>query len=233
LFYALRPPDETNYEIHATHPWGLPGVRCDVCGQTWSNTGTSYPTVDLSGLPNAKRYKNLWPVSRAELDALRQPIAPLLPPGAPLPPGTDLGPLKGRITGVLSSHIAWHQSWDVLFDADVYRALNAIGSIRLTGAAANLRSRRPVSLIEIQAERHGRMAAVSLPPGGLVACDGCGRRGVKRPDKVVLDGESLASAPDLFRLDDLTTAIVASHALVTLVRSLGLTGAAIEELAIA
>ena len=232
-WYELRPPEETSYDIDATHQWGLPGVKCDVCGATWGNVGTSYPTVDLSSLPNASRYKNLWQVSRSELDALRQPIAPLLPPGAPLPPGTDFGCLEGRMTGKLSSHVAWRHSWDVLFHADIFDALNAIGSIRLTGAPANLKSRRPVSLIEIQADCHGRMAAVSLPPGGWVTCEGCGREGVTRPDKLVIDRESVTSAPDLFRLGDLTTAIVASHALVTLIRSLGLSGAAIEELDVA
>ncbi len=231
--FELCPDDSYNYEIDATHRWGLPGVTCDVCGATWSNTGTCYPTADLSMLPNAERYTDLRPVSLLELEELRAVIIPLLPPGALAPPGTDLGALVGQAKGAIPD-LAWQHSWTLLVRKNVFDALAGVGVVRLSGAAAQLGERGTVPpLIELEARQHGRLAPVCLPPGGFPRCEACGRVAVKRPERVLLDKDSLRNAPDVFRLGDLTTMIAASERFVEAMKALGLKGARFEEVPLA
>lgn len=226
--FELRPPEEPTYEIEATHRWGLPGVICDVCGATWSNVGTCYPTCDLSALPNASRYTNLHPVTRAELEELRTQVSLLLRPGIPLPPGTDLGPLIGRARGGLSGW-AWQHSWTVLVQDGALKELARAGVPPLRGAFAMLGPMAKSALFEVELELHGQLAASCLPDGGFAGCAACGRVAVKRPDELVIDGESVGNAPDLFRLSDLTTTVIASKRVVEAIRASDPDGCAIRE----
>ena len=53
------------------HPFGLPGVKCEVCGATWS--GTRILPFDCP--QSFRRHRNLtnrWPISRAEHEALQK-----------------------------------------------------------------------------------------------------------------------------------------------------------------
>jgi hypothetical protein len=68
----LVPDDSVDYSIDASHEWGLPGVRCDVCGATWGKVGVSYPTADLSSLPNSERFTDVSPVTWGEFVCGRQ-----------------------------------------------------------------------------------------------------------------------------------------------------------------
>src|SRR5687768_1808883 len=99
--YWIRPDDDFRYTIEGRHRWGLPGLRCEVCGVTWAQTGVSYPTVDLSVLEDAGRFETQWPVERQEFERLKARVSPLLPAGLAAPPGTGLGPFVGTATGSL------------------------------------------------------------------------------------------------------------------------------------
>jgi hypothetical protein len=53
-FYRIREDTEAGYtgEISAASKWGLPGVMCPACGNTWANAAIAYPCVDLSQHPH-------------------------------------------------------------------------------------------------------------------------------------------------------------------------------------
>jgi len=48
-----------------SHPFGLPGVRCDVCGQTWGG-GRVLPYEYPASMRGDKKAKDRWPLSRSE-----------------------------------------------------------------------------------------------------------------------------------------------------------------------
>lgn len=70
-FWQLQKPDyESDYDdIYINgmleHPHGLPGVQCDVCGQTWGGSrGLPYTCPDA--LTDREALRNRWPLPRAE-----------------------------------------------------------------------------------------------------------------------------------------------------------------------
>lgn len=221
--FELRPDDSCDYAVEANHRWGLPGVKCDACGATWSNVGVAYPVVDLSVLPNANRYTNFWPVPWNEFEQLRAPILELLPKGAVAPPGTDFGPLVGRVTGALPD-LVWRDTWTLLTRPEVLARLKREGIEMPKGAKAKLQGRQQADLIELQLEPHATLAASCLPPGEFAACSVCGRRGIKRPHELVVESSSVPENLDFFRLSDLTTAILATERAVKALTELKLTG---------
>lgn len=82
-FWRLTYPDyESDYEhtyINGSleHPFGLPGVNCDVCGETWSGSRHlrfKCPTP----VRRLKNIKDGWPISRSEHAELQQKIMRVL-----------------------------------------------------------------------------------------------------------------------------------------------------------
>jgi uncharacterized double-CXXCG motif protein len=100
-FYRVRADQASRHtgNINAAHQWGLPGVHCPACGVTWSNGTDAYPSVDLSELPNRHEYEEPRPEPFDEFARLREQVRPLVPPGTPLGPGSDFGPLVGTASG--------------------------------------------------------------------------------------------------------------------------------------
>jgi uncharacterized double-CXXCG motif protein len=230
--FELRPDEPATSEVEATHRWHLPGVRCDVCGETWANTGLAYPAVDLSVLTNTESYVKPRPLPRADLERLVAAVSPLLPAGSPpLRPGTDFGPLVGEIFGQ-PQEIAWHDSWDFLVKKDLWEALQS--SLKTASVDASLEQDGViVPLVELQLEPHGRFAAESFPDGRPPVCSGCGRLGLKRPKDIVIDRSSVRGVPKIFRLAEFTTIVVATEEMVDIIERLGLRGARYVELAVA
>lgn len=53
------------------HPYGLPGVNCDVCGDTWGGSRI----LPFECPESFRRHKNIterWPISRAEHETLQK-----------------------------------------------------------------------------------------------------------------------------------------------------------------
>jgi uncharacterized double-CXXCG motif protein len=98
-FYWLRNVPHPRYSGWYTygHKWGLPGVHCPECKATWATTGNAYPSVDLSHLPAQEQKKYLPRVEEdmTEFERLCEQVRPLVPPGVPLRPGTEFGPMNG------------------------------------------------------------------------------------------------------------------------------------------
>jgi len=95
-FWRLRKPDyDSDYKRsyingQLEHPFGLPGVRCDVCRQTWG--GQRILPFELpASLRNKKHLKERWPISLEQHQALQTEVhnefrrvgiaAPTLRPG--------------------------------------------------------------------------------------------------------------------------------------------------------
>jgi uncharacterized double-CXXCG motif protein len=198
-----------------------------MCGATWGNGGVAYPTVDLSGLPDAARYEDPFPVEWGVFEARRAAVLPLLPPGAFAPPGTALGPLHGRISGRFADFV-WPYSWTLLVRREALFRLRAAGLEGLRGATPHLRGpTRMPPLEELQIEPRGVLALASDEKHS--PCSLCGRLGLQRPSQIVLDRSSLPTDQAVFRLRDLTTAIFATEPVVEAYGTLGLTGAVFSE----
>lgn len=77
------------------HPFGLPGVVCDRCGQTWGGSRVlSYDCPEL--LRTEEKLTNRWPIQRADHEALQRDLMRKLSisgePFHALRPGDELQP---------------------------------------------------------------------------------------------------------------------------------------------
>lgn len=228
LFHAK--PDDVRwgriykYDINAAHKWGLPGVKCSACGSTWATTGIEYPAVDLSILPTAYRYRDRRPVSIEELNDLRLPIVPLLPPNAILNPGTDLGPLVGKAWGKFGD-FAWLAPWTMLMRREVYEKLSSYGvQLPIEGMAPELkfRSKSFPDLVEPQIEPLANLVSDSFLPSESFSCLACGRDS-RKLERFIVDGNSVPNHVDLFRTRDHPTYILATELFVNAVQKLSMT----------
>lgn len=225
--FELVPDESYDVEIEAEHRWGLPGVKCDACGATWSNVGVAYPAADLSRLPNSERYTNAWPVAWNEFVEIRNAVVPLLPPNAIAPPGTELGPLVGSARGTFPE-IVWRNSWTMLMHGGFLDPIREMGIRPLVGGKAVLAGHQDLpEFVELQLEPHGRLDRESLGPTS--SCTKCGRLAITRPSRVVIERASIPTDHDIFRLADLTTMVVATDRAIDVLTGLNLRGFRFQE----
>jgi uncharacterized double-CXXCG motif protein len=233
MFYWLREEKGSRYtgELNAVPRWGLPGVRCHECGESWASAGVLYPSVDLSGLPEHESFKKARAEPIEEFERLRERVRPLVPAGAPLPPGTEFGPLVGSAQGTFGS-FHYDAPWSLLVRREALEALQAKGLRGLMGCRTELRFRQKKApeLLELQLEAHGQLHPDCLPLARRVACARCGGGGARRPEQPILDAASMPAEVDLFRLSDFRGMMIASERFVEAVRQLGLDGVAFHEL---
>lgn len=231
--YRIGPDDSdrgpaNRYELDAAHEWGLPGVRCPACGATWAMAGPAFPALDPSGLPSAGKYRDGWPVTPEELEALRRPLLPLLPGGYVPPPGTQFGPLVGKARGAFEDFV-WVNPWTLLLGREALTKLREAG-VRLPAAVAprlKFRGGAPAELLELQVEPAGELAEESFAEAGR-PCPACGRDG-RRPERFIVDARSLPSGVDIFRVRNFPTLILVTGAFAEAAGRSGLTGAVFVE----
>jgi uncharacterized double-CXXCG motif protein len=207
---------------NAANKWGLPGVHCPVCDDTWSAGSEKYPSVDLSQLPERDKYSARLEKDYAEFERLREQVRPLLPPDVPLQPGTKFGPLVGTAQGEFGPLLMYYP-WDLLMRREALGQLQAAGVQGLKGYRTELRFRRknPPELLQLELLPRGQLHPDCLPAGRPAPCARCGRRGWSLPDEPILDAASLPQELDLFRVGDFTTMIVGSERFVEAARRLG------------
>jgi hypothetical protein len=100
-FWKLSRPDyRSDYQdsyINGSlqHPFGMPGVVCDVCGATWGG-GKPIPYECPKSLQNEKNLNSRWPIPRDQHAALQQRVFSELgmkgEPFVDLRPGSDFQP---------------------------------------------------------------------------------------------------------------------------------------------
>jgi uncharacterized double-CXXCG motif protein len=232
-FYELREnraPGETG-DISAASKWFLPGVKCPGCGATWANAAMAYPCVDLSQHPQ----QAMFVVPRAEplheFERLRELIRPLAPKGAPLPPGTRLGPLVGKAWGRFGSFF-FQNPWTLLVQREAMEALQQADIRGLAGRKPELifrQKKEPPELMELQLMPHGVLHADCLlqPPA---PCSRCGRDGSELPEQLILQSASLPTHMDVFRLADFESVLMGNERFKEAVQRLGLDGIRFHEL---
>ncbi|WP_224245007.1 SitI6 family double-CXXCG motif immunity protein [Hyalangium gracile] len=206
----------------AEHRWGLPGVHCPQCDAVWSSNVDAYPSVDLSRLPDQEKYTARLEENYAEFERLREQVRPLVPPGVPLWPGTELGPLTGTAQGEFGPFFLY-SSWLLLMRREALERLQAEGVQGLKGCRTELRFRQknPPELLELELLPRGQAHPDCLPEYRPEPCTKCGRKGWKRPEELILRASSVPPELDAFRLEDFPTAIIASERFVETVRRLG------------
>lgn len=78
-FWKIKRPDYNsdyrNSYINGTleHPFGLPGVKCNVCGATWGGSRI-FPFECPTSLRKKKQLKDRWPISLEEHEALQKEV---------------------------------------------------------------------------------------------------------------------------------------------------------------
>jgi len=211
------------YTIDARHKWSLPGLRCSVCHQTWSNTGLAYPEIELSSLLNNKRYLDSWPVPLDAFTSLCEPLMPLVPDGALLLPGTNFGPLIGKSKGEFGDFI-WPIDWWLLIQKTALARLKETSLSLPVAVKAQIKTQEKskVEMMEFQIMPHGKIAPASFDAAIGKLCSGCGRREFPMLQKVVVELNSISRGVDLFRLSNFTTIILATEKFVDAVERLHL-----------
>jgi len=181
-------------------------------------------------LPTASRYRNRLPVSPEELEELRRPIIPLLPPEAILPPGTDFGPLVGKAWGKFGD-FAWLNPWTILMQRGTYEALVSAGvRMPMPGLVPELkfRSKSFPDLVEPQVEPLVNLVPASFLPPESPVCPACGLDS-RELDRMIVDRASVPSHVDLFRARDHPTYILATERFVEAVQEANMTDILFKE----
>ncbi|MCY1073240.1 SitI6 family double-CXXCG motif immunity protein [Archangium lansingense] len=233
-YFRVKEDNSSVYTGHVegSHKWGLPGIRnCPACKATWGTDTRAYPSVDLSPVATLADFEEPRAEPIEEYERLCELVRPFLPPGALLQPGAALGPLVGRAQGRFGPLVA-PSSWALLVQHEALQKLQAEGLRGLNGCRTQLRFRQRNSpeLLELELPPIGRLHPDCLPLNRKPPCPRCGRRGLTRPDDMLLDAATLPCHLDLFRLEDFSTVIVCTERFVDACRRLGLHGVTFQPL---
>jgi Protein of unknown function (Gmx_para_CXXCG) len=100
-FWRIESPEYDSDDKHTSvngsleHPFGLPGVACDVCGDRWGGSRI-LPFDCPESFRHHEKLTNRWPISRAEHEALQKELMASIPfqghPFIGLRPGDDFQP---------------------------------------------------------------------------------------------------------------------------------------------
>jgi uncharacterized double-CXXCG motif protein len=233
-FYRLREDRSAGYtgDISAASKWGLPGSKCPACGAIWASAGTAYPCVDLAAHPQRAEFVKPRAEPLEEFERLRELIRPLVPAGAPIPPGTRFGPLVGKASGRFGA-LFLQDPWTLVARREAMEALREAGVQGLEGCKPELKFRQqktaPPDLVELQLVPHGLLHPDCLPPRPP-PCPRCGRDGFELPEQLILDAASLPTHTDVFRLANFATVLIGTERFKDAVQRLGLDGILFLEL---
>ncbi len=232
LFEVIPDDDEWGgrYYINASHKWGLPGISCRVCGQTWTSVGLAYPSVDLSQLTDEKLFRVPRPVSVEHMERLKRLVSDSVPQGAILEPGTGFGHLIGSVQGRVGD-FAWLNPWTLLIQREALNKLLAAG-VKMPKAVPTLltyRSKNAPELLELEIELYTKISQSSFKSGIPPSCPSCGRDELIKPKRFTIDRSSVPQNLDMFKGKDFTTLILATEQLADAVKALHLSNILFRE----
>jgi hypothetical protein len=111
-FWRITSPAQESDYSHTwingslSHPYSLPGVKCDVCGETWGGSQIlpyPAPTVVMK-----RRSKGVWPIPLEQFDALREEAeAQIRRPGLRLMPGDNFQPAVLDVPSIPRADFLW------------------------------------------------------------------------------------------------------------------------------
>jgi len=215
--------------IEAAHAWRLPNIECPDCHEIWGIIGVEYPCSEPPGGLSRKYRPRVSTLD--EFKCLRDSLAPRLPPGVPAPPGTEFGPLIGRIRGSILSDLNWLRPWTLLIRRRVLRLLEKQGVVVSCNSVPQLgaRSEADDGFVEIQIEPLASLIEGSFIGDRASVCATCGRdnRRLRQP---IVQGSSLPMPVDLVRAKNFPTLIIATERFVAAVEELQLENLLFEEL---
>ncbi|GHG90029.1 double-CXXCG motif protein [Comamonas sp. JC664] len=235
-FFEVLEDEDTRHtgRIDGVSPWCIPSIDCDLCGG-YGGLGESYPTVDLSRFAQRALLEeplNLQALSLENYLSLCQALRPLLPQGAPMEPGTQLGPVVGKAKGRFGNFY-FQAPWAPWVRASALEQLQAAGVKGLRGAPGKLGYRGqpapPLHCLELHVS--GVLHPTSHAADWQEPCPRCGSHRNGYPsESAILDEQTLPEDADLFRLSDFKTVIVANERFVTAVEQLRLGDISFREL---
>ncbi|MCP3136737.1 SitI6 family double-CXXCG motif immunity protein [Pyxidicoccus xibeiensis] len=227
-FYEVREDADTQHTgtIDGVSPWCIPSVACALCGGH-GGLGEAYSTVDLSGFPERgllEEARSLEEISLETYQELCELLRPRVPAGAPLVPGTQLGPVTGKSSGRFGDFY-FQAPWALWASRETLEKLQASGMRGLHGAPGDLRYRgkHPPELFDLEIQVRGSLHPSCYPSSWQAPCSRCGSHRNSYPAEApVLDGTTLPEDGDLFRLREFETIIIANERFVDAVKRLQL-----------
>ncbi|MCP3097282.1 double-CXXCG motif protein [Myxococcus sp. K15C18031901] len=235
-YYELGPTSDAGatkwrWGITGKRPWGLPGTECPRCEAGGATIALNYPSVDLSGLLEEREYRRARLAPWDEYVRLRDRVLSLMPPGAVVRPGTEMGALVGRVRG-LPPPVAMDAPWNLYAQPEGVKRLLAAGLCGIKPVPTALKVGRDVPpLLELELGVGGDYAPECRPELVGEPCPVCGtqRRGLE-PYRWWLDRDALPEA-DVFRFRHNPACTIASERFVEVLRNMGDTGIQVTEIA--
>jgi uncharacterized double-CXXCG motif protein len=221
-FYEVQRSREATWSstYRVERRWYLPALEeCPGCRANVASLLT-YPAVDLSDMKEVHDVEEARPASFEEYTRLRDLVRPYCPPGAPLEPGTGLGPLMGSTRGKWGAFTLVDLA-ALFVREDALQALSASGLRGIVPSWPQFHRPPAPAVAELQLLPHGRLAPDCLPPDAREPCAVCGCDGVVRPLRYWVDPASLPTDLDAFRLADFPGIIVVSERFASVVRRFG------------
>lgn len=229
-------PDDTNWgklyndDLVARYSWHLPGVHCPVCGNIWATIGVIYPLIDFTGNPLGKQLEKPRPEELEVFEQLQAAVRVYVPDELPLPPGTDFGPMRGRVTGKFGDFV-WPNLWDFAVRVEAYQKLTSTGLRLPEPSLPDLQEKVKGKLYHLQIIPMGKMSSQAYEDPDKPICQRCGRDS-RKYKKTVIAMESIPSEVDMFRIGNFPTKIIVSEKFKDAVEKLGLTNISFEKIEI-
>lgn len=213
-----------SYEFEANRRWRLPGVMCEVCGDTWASPVSIYPSIELTGLGWDTELAEWHHVSLPEFALIRARVAAAVPEIADLlVPGTELGPLSGRVSGP-TPDVIWRLYWTPLFPASAFERSLASLNLLAVRELFDVDGHREV-FYELDIRRTARRVMPDGSDPNGVRCESC-RKPVLIPSaNFILERSSVGDA-DVLRV---TGAVVVSERFAEALERERLTGVRLED----
>lgn len=123
VFWRLERPDyESDYDDtfingYSKHDFGLPGIKCRLCGQTWSGTRV-LPFILPERLHSIPELASPWPIYAEDHNRLKKVVLEVFREGgmevADLEPGDEFQPAYLEIPSIPNSDFIWSGIGSVL-----------------------------------------------------------------------------------------------------------------------
>lgn len=245
-FYRMIHPNyksmrqEESINGYADHPYGLPGVECSKCGETWSSTKIlSYQMpeklMNMSELntPGAvceDKQNKLQEIILEELDIFKEER---------LFPGNEFQPVYLDIPCEPKADFLWSTLGSVLISE---RILNALNENKISGFAnfpvikrkvGNRVIKYPFEVPEISSNYFELIITSNSkrPPGAdiISICKGCGREEYDEKSRKIIMKPDMWNGADIFFLNT-TLWIIVTEKVKNLIESMKATNIVFEEI---